>query len=217
MIEKQNTPVALEETAVQELAGRLRGALLRPSDAGYEQARQVYNAMINKHPALIVRSKDVADVMAAVTFAREHELTLAVRCGGHNGPGLGICDDGLVIDLSNPIPLVYPAGSANAGQPIPYSSFVQLIRSADSANGTPDGDFGTLGLAGLGSTGTGFGVGFGLTLSRMRSMAARRSKARCAICGLAPALARPASITFCSSARWASIGRTARRAPSYRR
>src|SRR5215470_516618 len=99
-MEQQNTSIALEETAVQELAASLRGALLRPGDAGYEQARQVYNGMINKYPALIARCVDVADVIAAVNFAREHELTLAVRGGGHSGPGLGTCDDGLVIDLS---------------------------------------------------------------------------------------------------------------------
>lgn len=100
-MEKQDVTTALEETAVQELASRLRGALLRPDDAGYEHARQVYNAMIDKHPALIVQSKDVADVIAAVNFARDHQLTLAVRGGGHNGPGLSTCDDGLVIDLSD--------------------------------------------------------------------------------------------------------------------
>src|SRR6516162_6614011 len=100
MMEQQNTSAALEETAVQELASHLRGTLLRPGDAGYEQARQVYNGMIDKHPALIARCVDVADVIAAVNFAREHQLTLAVRGGGHNGPGLGTCDDGLVIDLS---------------------------------------------------------------------------------------------------------------------
>src|SRR5436305_8791652 len=100
MMEQQNTTVTLEETAIQELASHLRGTLLRPSDVGYEQARQVYNAMINKHPALIVRCVDVADVIAAVNFARGHQLTLAVRGGGHNGPGLGTCDDGLVLDLS---------------------------------------------------------------------------------------------------------------------
>ncbi|HLI08149.1 MAG TPA: FAD-binding oxidoreductase [Ktedonobacteraceae bacterium] len=98
--EQQPTAVALEDTAIQELASKLRGALIRPGDADYEQARQVYNAMIDRHPALIVRSVDVADVIAAVNFAREHALTLAVRGGGHNGPGLGTCDDGLVIDLS---------------------------------------------------------------------------------------------------------------------
>src|SRR5258708_6931526 len=101
MMEQQHTSVALEETAIQELASHMRGALLRPGDAGYEQARAVYNAMINRHPALIARCGDVADVIAAVNFARDHRLTLAVRGGGHNGPGLGTCDDGLVIDLSD--------------------------------------------------------------------------------------------------------------------
>src|SRR5689334_10844924 len=96
----ENTRVALEETAVKELAARLRGTLLRPDDASYEEATRVYNGMIDKHPALIARCVDVADVMAAVNFARTHSLSLAVRGGGHSGPGLGTCDDGLVIDLS---------------------------------------------------------------------------------------------------------------------
>lgn len=100
MTEQHTMSVSLEETAVQELAARLRGALFGPRDAGYEQALPVYNAMIEKRPALIARCVDVADVMAAVTFAHEHELTLAVRGGGHSGPGLGTCDSGLVIDLS---------------------------------------------------------------------------------------------------------------------
>jgi FAD/FMN-containing dehydrogenase len=96
----QHSGVILKETAIQELASQLRGTLLRPSDAGYEQARQVYNGMINKYPVLIARCVDVADVIAAVNFARNHQLTLAVQGGGHNGPGLGTCDDVLVIDLS---------------------------------------------------------------------------------------------------------------------
>ncbi len=100
MTEQQKMSVSLEKTALQEFAARLRGSLLHPDHAGYEQARQVYNGMIDKHPALIAQCVDVADVIAAVTFAREHELTLAVRGGGHSGPGLGTCDDGLVIDLS---------------------------------------------------------------------------------------------------------------------
>jgi FAD/FMN-containing dehydrogenase len=101
MIEQEHTPAPLEETAIQELASHMRGALIRRGDAGYEQARAVYNGMIDKHPALIARCVDAADVMAAVNFAREHQVTLAVRGGGHNGPGLGTCDDGLVIDLSD--------------------------------------------------------------------------------------------------------------------
>jgi len=71
---EQYSTIVLEETAIQELVSHLRGTLLRPSDEGYEQARQVYNAMINKYPALIARCADVADVIAAVNFAREHQL-----------------------------------------------------------------------------------------------------------------------------------------------
>src|SRR5579884_294203 len=101
MTEQQKKNVSLEETALREFAARLRGSLLHPGDAGYEQARRVYNGMIDKHPALIVRCVDVADVIAATNFAREQQLPLAVRGGGHNGPGLGTCDDGLVTDLSS--------------------------------------------------------------------------------------------------------------------
>lgn len=79
---------------------RLRGALIQPGDANYDQARTVFNAMIDKRPRLIARCADVADVIASVQFARDHGLLLAVRGGGHNGGGLGVCDDGLVIDLS---------------------------------------------------------------------------------------------------------------------
>src|SRR5438552_5349354 len=97
---QQQVIVTLEETAVHDLGARLRGDLIQPGDAEYEQARKVYNGMIDKRPALIARCVDVADVIGAVNFAREHKLTLAVRGGGHSGPGLGSCDDGLVIDLS---------------------------------------------------------------------------------------------------------------------
>jgi FAD/FMN-containing dehydrogenases len=100
-MKQQRAPVTLEKTAVQKLAASLRGVLLHPGDTGYKQACQVYNAMIDRHPALIARCVDVADVIAAVNFARDHQLALAVRGGGHSGPGLGTCDDGLVIDLSD--------------------------------------------------------------------------------------------------------------------
>jgi FAD/FMN-containing dehydrogenase len=100
MNQQQKVSISVGEPAIQEFAARMRGTLLRPGDAGYEQACRVYNGMIEKRPALIARCVDVADVIAGVNFAREHELTLAVRGGGHSGPGLGTCDDGLVIDLS---------------------------------------------------------------------------------------------------------------------
>src|SRR5215472_13228364 len=100
MIPKQQTPSRLTAAAVQDFASRLRGELIQPGDATYDAARKVYNGMIDKHPALIARCVDVADVIAGVNFARDRELTLAVRGGGHNGPGLGVCDDGVVLDLS---------------------------------------------------------------------------------------------------------------------
>jgi FAD/FMN-containing dehydrogenase len=78
----------------------VRGELILPVDGGYDAARKVYNAMIDKHPALIMRCADIADVIAAVNFAREHKLAIAIRGGSHNVAGFGTCDDGLVIDLS---------------------------------------------------------------------------------------------------------------------
>ena len=89
----------LEAKSVAELKASLRGPVIEPRDAGYDDARKVYNAMIDKKPRLIARCADVADVILSVNFARKNDLLLAIRSGGHNGGGLGICDDGLVIDL----------------------------------------------------------------------------------------------------------------------
>jgi len=85
---------------LDELRLRVRGDIIQPGDADYDSARQVYNAMIDKRPRIIVRCVDVADVIAAVDYGRESKMLVAIRGGGHNGGGLGICDDGLVIDLS---------------------------------------------------------------------------------------------------------------------
>src|SRR5436305_133704 len=90
---------ALEPNSIAELKAKLRGRVIEPDDPDYDDARKVYNAMIDKRPRLIARCADVADVISSVDFARKHDLLLAVRSGGHNGGGLGICDDGLVIDL----------------------------------------------------------------------------------------------------------------------
>ena len=92
--------VGLDQTIVAALAGKLQGELIRPGDAAYDAARQVYNAMISRHPALIVRCADTADVVACVDFARGNNLLVSIRGGGHNAGGLGVCDGGLVIDLS---------------------------------------------------------------------------------------------------------------------
>ena len=88
------------QATLEAFKARLRGELLQANDAGYETARKVYNGMIDRHPRLIVRCANVADVIAAVHFARDNDMLVAVRGGGHNGGGLGTCDDGLVIDLS---------------------------------------------------------------------------------------------------------------------
>lgn len=82
------------------LKASLRGELIQAGDEGYETARKVYNGMIDKYPALIARCADAADVIAAVTFARENGLLVSIRGGGHNVGGLGACDDGLIVDLS---------------------------------------------------------------------------------------------------------------------
>src|SRR5436853_1837676 len=83
-----------------DLAAALPGDLIRPGDDGYDQARAVYNGMIDKHPAAIARVRDVADVIASVRFGREHGLDLAVRGGGHHAAGLSVADGALVIDMS---------------------------------------------------------------------------------------------------------------------
>jgi len=86
--------------SIDQLKSAFRGALIQPGDADYESARKVYNGMIDKHPQLIAKCVDVADVIAAVNFGRENNLLTAIRGGGHNGGGLGTCDGGLVIDVS---------------------------------------------------------------------------------------------------------------------
>ena len=90
----------LDSSALDALRGEVRGVILQAGDGEYDDARALYNAMIDKHPALIVRCSDAADVIAAVNFGREQGLDIAIRGGGHNGGGLGSVDDGLVIDLS---------------------------------------------------------------------------------------------------------------------
>jgi len=90
----------LDENSIQQLKAAVRGRIIEATDKDYDDARKVYNAMIDKKPRLIVRSFDVADVIASVNFARENGRLLAIRSGGHNAGGLGIADDALVIDLA---------------------------------------------------------------------------------------------------------------------
>src|ERR1700674_634005 len=86
--------------ATETFISNMRGPIIRRMDADYDAVRSLYNGMIDKNPLIIARCTDVADVVTAVNFARESDLRVAIRGGGHNGPGLGSVDDGLMIDMS---------------------------------------------------------------------------------------------------------------------
>ena len=89
-----------EEQVSIELKTSFRGEIIMPEDNSYNESRKVYNAMIDKHPALIAKCFDTADIISAVNFARENDMLTAIRGGGHSGPGFGVCENGIVIDLS---------------------------------------------------------------------------------------------------------------------
>src|SRR2546429_8676832 len=101
IISTNGTDAILEEATVQHFADGLRGRLVQPGEGGYDEARKVWNGMIDRHPALIARCAGVADVLAAVNFARTHHLLVSVRGGGHNAPGIAVCQGGLMIDLAD--------------------------------------------------------------------------------------------------------------------
>ncbi len=88
------------EAKFEEFKAQIRGEVILPDNEGYNESRKVYNGMIDKRPGMIIKCVDVADVIACVNYGRENNLLVAVRGGGHNGGGLGICDGGMVIDLS---------------------------------------------------------------------------------------------------------------------
>lgn len=90
----------IDRTTIDAFMSSLHGELIQPGDDNYDGARAIYNGMIDRYPRFIVRCADADDVVAAVNFARTNDLTVAIRGGGHNGAGLSMCDDGLVIDLS---------------------------------------------------------------------------------------------------------------------
>jgi hypothetical protein len=92
--------IVLSTATIAKFKDSLRGPVIQPQDAAFDEARQLYNAMIDKRPRMIALCADMADVIAAVNFGRDNGLLIAVRGGGHSGPGLGSCNDGLVIDLS---------------------------------------------------------------------------------------------------------------------
>ena len=89
----------MNQAAIEELKKQVRGEVLQPADAGYDEARTIYNAMIDRRPAVIVRCSGTADAAACVRFAREHDLPLSIRGGGHNVAGNAVCDGGLMLHM----------------------------------------------------------------------------------------------------------------------
>src|SRR5215217_641796 len=161
--------LALDPVVLQSLAGALRGGLIGPEDLDYDDARKVYNAMIDKRPALIARCVDASDVITALAFAREHGLLVAVRGGGHHGAGLGICDGGLVVDLSpmKGVRVDPVARTARVGAGCTWAD----VDHANHAFGlaTPSGIVSTTGVAGL-TLGGGLGHltrRYGLTIDNL--------------------------------------------------
>jgi hypothetical protein len=159
----------LDNTAIENLVSRISGEIILPSNEKYHEARKVYNGMIDKHPGMIVRCTDVADVVAAVQFGKEHGLLVAVRGGGHNGGGLGLCDDGMVIDLSGIKYVIVdqPTGTVRVGG----GNTLGEIDHATHAFGLaiPAGIISTTGIGGLTLGG---GVGYlsrkyGLTIDNL--------------------------------------------------
>jgi hypothetical protein len=159
----------LSDETIVRFRTSLRGELIGRGDPHYEEARKLYNAMIDKKPLLIARCADVGDVIAAVRFGRENELLTAIRGGGHNGPGLGSCDDGLVIDLSLMKGLrVDPASRTVRAEPGCTQGNVDHAASAFGL-AVPAGVVSTTGIAGL-TLGGGHGYlarKYGLTIDSL--------------------------------------------------
>ena len=148
--------VAVGDEAITALRANLRGSLLLPDDAGYDIARTLWNSMIDRRPAAIVRAAGAADVMQAVNFARQHKLLLAVRGGGHNIAGNAACDGGLMIDLSA-MKSVRVDPAAKLARVEPGALLADFDRETQAFGlSTPTGINSTTGMAGL-TLGGGFG------------------------------------------------------------
>jgi FAD/FMN-containing dehydrogenase len=150
------TTRTLDSSKTEELRAQMRGDLVQPSDANYDEARTIHNAMINKRPALIARCADAADVIAAVNFGRENDLDIAIRGGGHNVAGTSLVDGGLVIDLSRMRGVRVDPQRRTAR--VDGGALWTDVDHATHAFGlaTPCGIIGTTGVAGL-TLGGGFG------------------------------------------------------------
>jgi len=141
---------------VDGLRDQLSGTLVGPGDEGYDEARTIWNAMVDRRPALIARCTSTADVQLAVDFARRHQLLLAVRGGGHNIAGNAVCDDGMMIDLS-PMKSVRVDKKKKVVEVQPGCTLADVDRATQAFGlATPVGINSTTGIAGL-TLGGGFG------------------------------------------------------------
>jgi FAD/FMN-containing dehydrogenase len=148
--------VNLSSNAIEELKAATRGQVLLPGDSGFDEARRIWNAMIDRRPAMIMRCAGVADVRRAVAFARDNDLLLAVRGGGHNIAGSAVCDDGLVIDLS-PMKSVRVDAATRRAYVEPGATLGDFDHEAQGFGlATPLGINSTTGVSGL-TLGGGFG------------------------------------------------------------
>ena len=161
----------LQQDTIAQFRAQLRGELISPDDQSYAGARKVYNAMIDRKPALIAKCADVADVIGAVRFGRENGLRVAIRGGGHNAGGLGVCDDGLVIDLS-PIRYVHVDPAARAVRVGGGSTWGDVDHATHAFGlAVPSGIISTTGVGGL-TLGGGLGHltrKYGLTIDSLLS------------------------------------------------
>jgi hypothetical protein len=171
---KKNTAMSnlvknLSAEILQAFKTKIRGEVTLPADANYNERRKIYNAMIDKYPGMLVKCVDVADVLESVNFARENNLSVAVRGGGHNGGGLGLCEGGLVIDLSgikfvkvNPVDNTVWVGGGNLWAEVDHATHAFGLA-------VPAGVISTTGVGGLTLGG---GVGYlarkyGLTIDNL--------------------------------------------------
>ena len=141
--------LAVDEPEVQSFLANVRGRALRPGEERFDAARKVWNGMIDRRPALIVQCAGAADVINAVTFAREHNLPLAVRGGGHSAAGNGVCDGGLVIDLS-PMKGIRVDAAHRTARAEPGLTWAEFDRETQAFGlATTGGVVSTTGIAGL--------------------------------------------------------------------
>ncbi len=163
--------LTLDTQQLDGLRARLRGTLALPGDPGYDAARTIWNAMIDRRPAAVVRAAGAGDVIAAVSFARDHDLVLAVRGGGHNIAGNAVCEGGLVLDLT-PMKSVRVDPAAKTARVEPGVTLGEFDRECQAFGlATPTGINSTTGIAGL-TLGGGFGWlsrKYGLTVDNLIS------------------------------------------------